>query len=137
MIVLSFTGNNGQIIVQKNEEWYLIKFLSKLTIMTINFSMNCSDANQRTGLSLLRNLLDKLEKSVGSNHFNQVELSLYEKYEDAAKNGKMAVVKISSDDECFMGDSLSKNWYDAMLNAFDFVQQKIEAKIAKPIIAIV
>lgn len=109
----------------------------KLATMTINFSMNCSDNNQRTSLSLLRNLLDRLEKSVGANRFKHVELELYEKYEDAANNGKMAVVKISSDDESFMGDSLSKTWYDAMLNAFDFVQQKIEAAVEKPVVAIV
>ena len=104
--------------------------------MTINFSMNCAESDQRASLSLLRNLLDRLEKSVGTDHCKNVELELYEKYEDAANNGKMAVVRISSEKQVFVGDSLSKTWCDAMLNAFDFVQQKIEAAMIKPIVAI-
>ncbi len=104
--------------------------------MTINFSMNCAESDQRSSLSLLRNLLDRLEKSVGTDHCKHVELELYEKYEDSANNGKMAVVRISSEKQVFVGDSLSKTWYDAMLDAFDFVQQKIEAAMIKPIVAI-
>ncbi|MBC7651865.1 MAG: hypothetical protein H7101_08955 [Deinococcales bacterium] len=103
--------------------------------MTITFSMNCSENDQRGSLSLLRNLLDRLEKSVGCNRFNLVELKLYEKFDDEAKNGKIAYVKISSDNDTFIGMSVSKTWFDAMLNAFDFVQQKIETAMLKPEVA--
>ena len=99
--------------------------------MTIKFSMNCSDTDQRSSLSLLRSFLDRLEKSVGCNHFNQIELELYEKFEDQAQNCKRAFVKISSDNETIIGNSASKTWFDAMLNALDFVQQKIEFRTTK------
>ncbi len=104
--------------------------------MTIHFSMNCTDLNQQGCLSLLRNLLDKLEKTVGSNHFKSVELELDERYADAANSSKMASIKISSDTETFADQSVSKNWQDAMLNAFDFVQKKIELALVKPITGI-
>jgi hypothetical protein len=104
--------------------------------MTIKFSMNCSETDQRSSLSLLRNLLDRLEKSVGCERFNHVELELYEKYEYEPKNSKMACVKITSDNDTFIGVSVSKTWFDAMLNALDFVQQKIESAMLKPIAAV-
>ena len=99
--------------------------------MTIKFSMNCSETDQRSSLSLLRNLLDRLEKTVGCDRFKLIELELYEKNVEDAKNCKMAFVKITSDNDTFIGNSASKTWFDAMLNALDFVQQKIETTMLK------
>ncbi len=99
--------------------------------MTIKFSMNCSETDQRSSLSLLRSFLDRLEKSVGCNYFNQIELEFNEKFDDEAHNCKRAFVRISSDNETFIGNASSKTWFDAMLNALDVVQQKIEFTMLK------
>lgn len=97
--------------------------------------MHCPEIDQRSSLSLLRNLLDRLEKSVGCHCIKNVELELYEKQDDEAKINKMALVTISSENATFIGNSVSKTWFDAMVNAFDFVQQKIEITTLKQVAA--
>jgi len=104
----------------------------KLQTMNIRFSMNSSEENQRSSLSLLRHLLDRFEKTVGFNRFKTIELELFEKHDEEIKSSKMAVIKISSDKEVFIDQSLSKTWHDAMLNAFDFVVLQIESVVVKP-----
>lgn len=103
--------------------------------MTIKFSMHCPEIDQRSSLSLLRNLLDRLEKSVSCHCIKDVELELYEKHDGEAKMSKIALVKISSENATYIGNAVSKTWFDAMVNAFDFVQQKIENTTLKQVAA--
>lgn len=90
--------------------------------MNLNFIINAPSVTTSLYYSLLEKMVNSLKKI--SDRFGNVEsaeLQLYETFEDENMNDKVAILTINCHDKLLTHYSLSKNWEDAVLTAFDSV----------------